>query len=89
MRDRQSEERSHGAAARERLVLHACFRERPLRGQRHDRVDARIDALDLREVCAHDVGDGKITRSNAARQLGGGDEAELSAHASIVKRGTK
>jgi len=44
-----------GAAAREILIREARALHRPIGDERHDRVDARIDALDLRKVGGHDV----------------------------------
>ena len=77
VRDRQAVQRADVAAVGELLVGGARAFHRLIGDQGDDRVDARIDALDLREVGADDVARGQLLRANQARELDGAQLADV------------
>ena len=62
------------------LVGHARLCQRPLADECHDRVDLRVDALDLGQVSLHHLDGGELPRPETRCQLGRRQEAEPVAH---------
>ena len=74
MRDRQAVQRADVASVGEILVGEPRARHRLLGDERDDRVDAGVDALDLREVRADDLARRQLLRADQTREL---DRAQL------------
>ena len=77
VRDRQAVERTDEAAVGEILVGLPCVIKRLIGNQGHDRVQSRIDALDLREVSADDVASGYFPCAKPPRELDGTQLADV------------
>ena len=76
--DRETAERAHGLPARRRLIDRRGAREQVVRvEQRHDGVDRRVDALDLREVRRHDLSRRGLSRRDQADEVDCRPEAQL------------
>ena len=83
----QAVERAERLAARERLVGGARLRAAPVGDERHDRVDLRVDALDLGEVRLQHLGHRGAAGADQLAELGCGQEAEVTrARRSIARR---
>jgi hypothetical protein len=55
VRDRESVQHTDGLAAGDGFVRLAGISDRPLGHERDDGVDLRVYALDLRQMCGHDL----------------------------------
>ena len=77
MRNRQPGQRAGIFTARERRIHGARCRAALLGQKSHYRIHRRIDALDLPDVRVHDFQSGKIARTDAGRQLVGGQKTKF------------